>query len=118
MMVALRILFLGLLCFTTPGKSDEKHKRDVKDELIYSYEVIVNATWTRKEVPHLDSKAYITALVKYISDDTISDTLLVGGPKDSGKTKGLVFVLLAARKMGYAVFELNMKRSVDEQSLI
>ena len=119
-MVALRILFLGLLpclCFTTPGKSDEKHKRDVKDELIYSYDVVVNATWTRKEVPHLDNKAYITALVEYISDDTISDTLLVGGPKDSGKTKGLVFVLLAARRMGYAVFELNLKRSVDEQSL-
>ena len=54
-------------------------------------------------VQHLDSKVYIIELANYISDDTVSNTLLVGGPKDSRKTKGLVFMLRAARRLGYAV---------------
>ena len=128
MMVAPRILLLGLLClyFTMPNEKhqnelinsydDEKHQQDCVKELVNSYKVVVNATWAGKVVPNIDNKAYVITLVKYICDDT-ANTLLVGGPKDSGKTMGLVFVLRAAKRIGYPVFELNLKGSMDEQSV-
>ena len=85
--------------------------------MISSYEFEVNTTWNLKVIPHLDNKPYIKAITDYVSKDKVSNTLLIGGPKDSGKTMGLPYVLRAARKIGFSVFELNLKGTVDEQTL-
>jgi len=40
------------------------------------------------------------------------NALIIGGPKDSGKSCGIEFMKLAAEKIGYNVFQLNLKGSV------
>jgi len=86
------------------------------------YEKDVNATWkvltrgterpteSRHLFPHLDNRHYIISLAEYIAASP-PEVLIVGGPKDSGKTTGLVYMANSARKLGHEVFKLNLKSS-------
>ena len=69
--------------------------------------------WTAK-VPHLDAKRYINALIEYVCGVETSTTLIISGPKDSGKSKGIAYVGSSGLKVGFSVFELNLKGRIDE----
>ena len=43
--------------------------------------------------------------------------LIVGGPKDSGKTTGIKFVSRAAVNLGYHSIHLNLKGTVDSSGV-
>jgi len=117
------VIVAVFLCVSYLGKG-VSHKQDESIEkqehvnkLISMYEKDVNVTWkvltlgmtkSLHLVPHLDSRHYIISLAKYIAASPL-EVLIVGGPKDSGKTTGLLYMANSARKLGHEVFELDLK---------
>ena len=72
--------------------------------------------------PRLDSKEYIERTAMYMSRfssfyNTGKCSLIIGGPKDSGKTNRIDF-LRAAKDVGYHVIELNLKGLIDVKSAL
>ena len=40
--------------------------------------------------------------------------MIISGPKDSGKSKGITYVASSGLKVGFFIFELNLKGKIDE----
>ena len=72
------------------------HLLDVhQKELDYCWNV-------RKILPKVDSTEYTETLATFITNSTDrSSVLIIGGPKDSGKTTGIMFMSQAAIRAGY-----------------
>ena len=97
-------------------------------ELMNAYEKITGSwlpkyTDGHKLPPRLDSKEYIETMARYVSQsgsfyNTGKRVLIVGGPKDSGKTNGIIFLSRAAEDVGYHVINLNLKGLVDAKSAL
>lgn len=64
-------------------------------------------------MPHLDAKEYIDTLIAYVCS-RVTKTLIIGGPKDIGKSKGISSVHRSALKAGFTVFEMNLKGTIEE----
>ena len=84
-------------------------------DLLKSYEDVVNHWWNDlKRIPHLGNMKYIHKLVSFIcSNVNKSNCMIIGGPRDSGKTTGLVFLSEAAQKLGHDVFHVNLKSATS-----
>ena len=112
------VLVIGLFFMTSvrAQQGDLKLKNSEKSRhLLDSYEKILDSWWNVHQLPpKLDSMEYTTKLVDFISDSTMrKSVLIVGGPKDSGKTTGIKFVSRAAENLGYHSIHLNLKGTVD-----
>ena len=58
-------------------------------------------------LPFLDNRDYVEELARTIV--THRRVLIVGGPRDSGKTTGLLFMAGAAKRVGYSIIDINLK---------
>ena len=83
-----------------------------------AYEEVLRFCWNgHKQFPHIDSREYINELANTIHSDKKSQGLVIGGPKDSGKTTGIVFMSEAASKLGRHVLQLNLKGAVETMQI-
>ena len=59
------------------------------------------------------AKEYIDILIAYVCG-RVTKTVIIGGPKDIGKSKGISSVHRSALKVGFTVFEMNLKGTIEE----
>ena len=59
------------------------------------------------QLPFFGHRPYVEELVRTIV--THRRVLIVGGPRDSGKTTGLIFMASAAKSVGYSIIDINLK---------
>ena len=64
-------------------------------------------------IPHINHKEYIRLVADFVFRKDNKQALIIGGPKHIGKTTGLYFFSEAARSVGYQVFNVDLKTSVD-----
>ena len=97
---------------------------ECSSDLLKSYEDVVNHWWNDlKRISHLDNKKYIHKLVSFVCTNGNKSNcgIIIGGPRDSGKTNGLVFLSEAAKKLGHNVFHINLKSvtsSLDVEDIL
>lgn len=66
----------------------------------------------------MNNKDYIRRMASFISEGFPENkVLVVGGPKDSGKTTGILFLSQAAVEAGYYVIHLNLKATTDSSDV-
>ena len=117
--VAIGILLVVGSCLSISSWIQERRQEEYfeKDSVQYflsTYEEVVRLCWNEhKQFPHIDSREYINELAKTIHSNKKSQDLVIGGPKDSGKTTGIMFMSKAAIKLGRHVLELNLKGGVE-----
>ena len=129
-MAALAILLGTTMFWPVTNDRYERKYGDECEENLLTYKKINNFNWkeyenellvgARKgswgmEMPHIDAKEYADVLIKYVCGNGKDRTLIVGGAKDIGKSKGISSVEnSAASKLGFAVFELNLKGTINK----
>ena len=74
-----------------------------------------NIGWVVK-VPHLDAKEYIDTSIAYVCGE-VTRTLIIGGPKDIGKSKGISSVHRSALKANFIVLKMNIKGTIEEADI-
>ena len=77
-----------------------KHTTDLMTE----YEAVLYSWWNRSHIiPHnyINHKKYIRMVTEFVSDNDNKEILIIGGPKDIGKT---IFL-----NVGYYVFNVDLK---------
>ena len=50
---------------------------------------VVDDPWVSRKFPFIDSKRYLQDLAKYVEDPTFRHAMIVIGPKNGGKSKGI-----------------------------
>ena len=117
--VAIGILLVIGSCLSISSWKQERRQEEYfeKDSVQYflsTYEEVVRLCWNEhKQFPHIDSREYINEQAKTIHSNKKSQGLVIGGPKDSGKTTGIIFMSKAAIKVGRHVLQLNLKGAVE-----
>ena len=104
------------------SKEDEFWSTICYEKMLVAYKEINSFNLTRGKddigwvvkVPHLDAEKYIDTLIAYVCDRPATTTLIIGGPKDIGKSKGISFIHRSALKAGFTVFEMNLKGEIEE----
>ena len=107
---------LGLLILQEREQERVQERKDPVENFMNTYEQIVNSCWKEnKQFPHINSRQYIQELANTIhaGSDQKSQGLVIGGPKDSGKTTGIIFMSKAAIQLGQDVLQLNLKGAVE-----
>jgi len=123
MKVALFFCFkLKIILFSITGTFSEANEdganigwnigvTDKMTELLDAFDIFCKHYWhyetAHSQLPFLDRREYVEKLARYIV--THKRTLIVGGPKDSGKTTGLMFMTSAAEQLGYSIIDINLK---------
>ena len=131
----LTLLFVGmaippLLVASNSGSDPSVIENPCKNEMLKAYKEITHFNWKEyaeelhnkirqrepwtTKIPHLDAKSYINTLIEFVCEIDPRHTLIINGPKDSGKSKGITYVGSSGSKVGFSVFELNLKGTVDE----
>ena len=113
---------------TIESKEDKLWSTLCYEKMLVAYKEINSFDWTEYaenltlgkddigwvvKVPHLDAKEYIDTLIAYVCRRA-TRTLIVGGPKDIGKSMGISFVRRSALKAGFTVFQMNLKGKIEE----
>ena len=116
---------------TIESKKDEFWSTLCYEKMLVAYKEINSFDWTEyaenltrgkrdirwvAKVPHLDAEEYIDTLIAYVCGEA-SRTLIVGGPKDIGKSKGISSVRRSALKAGFTVFQMNLKGKIQEADI-
>ena len=58
----------------------------------------------------MDNKNYIYSLCEYVTSLQYSGkAMIVGGPKDQGKSRGLMYFMVAVKRKRYRLLEVNLK---------
>ena len=116
-------LFFMILLYATWAKQvycfEEECLEDCQ-ELMNAYEKEMNSYWNvNKLPPKLNTKHYIREMAVFISESGRKgrQVLVVGGPRDSGKTTGILFLSQAAIKVGYYVIHLNLKTTIGSSNI-
>ena len=112
-------------------ESKEDQNWSCYEKMLLAYKEVNSFNWTKYadyltqsksdigwvvKVPHLGAKEYIDTLIAYVCCYG-STTLITGGPKDTGKSKGISSVHCRAIKVGLTVFELNLKGTIEETNI-
>ena len=113
---------------TIESKEDKLWFTSCYEKMLVAYKEINSFDWTEYaenltlgkddigwvvKVPHVDAEEYIDTLIAYVCRRA-TRTLIVGGPKDIGKSKEISFVHRSALKSGFTVFEMNLKGKIEE----
>ena len=116
---------------TIESKEDEFWSTLCYEKMLVAYKEINSFDWTEYaenltlgkrdigwvvKVPHVDAEEYIDTLIAYVCRRATT-TLIVGGAKDIGKSKGITFVHRSALKAGFTVFEMNLKGTIEEADI-
>jgi len=120
----LSCIFIAVFIFplvAIESKEDESWSTMCYEKMSVAYKEINSFNWTEYaenltqskngigwvvKVPHLDAKEYIDTLIAYVCGHGtgVTTTLIIGGPKDIGKSKGISSVHRSALKVGFTVF--------------
>ena len=92
----------SLVLFYTTGASSEENN-GMLQALLDTFEMEVNS----RSPPFLDHNNYVEELARTIAKH--DHILIVGGPRDVGKSAGLVFMGDAAQQVGYSIIDINLK---------
>ena len=116
---------------TIESKEDKLRSTLCYEKMLVAYKEINSFDWTEYaenltldkddigwvvKVPHVDAEEYIDTLIAYVCRRATT-TLIVGGPKDIGKSKGITFVHRSALKAGFTVFQMNLKGKIKEADI-
>ena len=75
---------------------------------------------TNDGIPYMNNKHYLRELSGYAASEVITQVLIIIGPKDSGKSRGLTLISKSWIDKGHAVLDINLKgnkRSGQEMML-
>ena len=70
---------------------------------------VVQDPWRTPRFSFTNSQQYVKALAKHVAVESIKDVMVIIGPKDAGKSTGIVEMTRYWRELGHIVVDLNLK---------
>ena len=65
--------------------------------------------WNSSVLAHINNRHYLHALAMHVSCEVSINVMIVLGPKDSGKSEGIVQMKSKWKNIGHIVLDLNLK---------
>lgn len=96
-----------MLCLCTVTLN---HQKSLYPGMVNISEIInFSTTWNSSSIPHINNRHYLHALAMHVSCETPLNVLMVLGPKDSGKSEGIIQMKSKWKDIGHIVLDMNLK---------